>query len=94
VRRLIRKKDVLPPDALEIPWRPFYNLLDKLYFGKLRGSLEIHRQHGTAVCKLIRVAREFFAPSATAEILETFRSVVSPSFHTVLIFLGSVPDRD
>ena len=51
LRRLLRKKDVLPSTALIIPWRPFYDLLSSLYFGKLRSSIEIHKQYvGSAHC--------------------------------------------
>ena len=47
---LCRKKDVLPSSALTIPWRPFYDLLSTLYFGKLRSSIEIHKQCVPAPC--------------------------------------------
>eukprot|EP00039_Didymoeca_costata_P033291 m.41688 g.41688 ORF g.41688 m.41688 type:complete len:1837 (-) comp9800_c0_seq1:208-5718(-) len=82
LRRLLRKSDVLPSDALVVPWRPFYDLLSKLYFGKLRSTLDIHRQHSEAICKLVRVCRRFFAPESTKEILATMRPLLCPHDET------------
>jgi proteasome activator subunit 4 len=83
LRKLIHKSDVLPSSAMVIPWRPFYDLLSKLYFGKLRGTTEIHKQHGTAICKLVRDARRFFAPEATSEIMATLRPLLCPHDETI-----------
>ena len=83
LRKLIRKPEVLPSTALVIPWRPLYDLLSKLYFGKLRGTTEIHKQHGQAICQLIREARRFFAPEATAEIMATLRPLLCPHDETI-----------
>eukprot|EP00040_Diaphanoeca_grandis_P028219 m.163095 g.163095 ORF g.163095 m.163095 type:complete len:1879 (-) comp31279_c0_seq2:255-5891(-) len=82
LRRLIKKQDILPSDSLEIAWRPFYNLLTKYYFGKLRRSVAIHKQLCDSVVKLARDSRRFFPKEATSEILCQLRPFLCPHDET------------
>ena len=68
LRRLLKKRDLLPSTAVVVAWRPLYDLLVKHFFGKLRRTSEVHRNLGDAVVKLIKDCRRFFPPEATTEV--------------------------
>lgn len=68
LRRLLKKRDLLPSTSVVVAWRPLYDVLVKHFFGKLRRTSEVHRGLGDAVVKLIKDCRRFFAPEATAEV--------------------------
>ena len=82
LRRLLKKRDILPSNAVEIQWRPFFELLNKYYFGKLRRTTVVHRQLGDSVVKLAKEARRFFPASATKEILAQIRPLLCPHDET------------
>mmetsp|Transcript_5329 Transcript_5329/g.16136 ORF Transcript_5329/g.16136 Transcript_5329/m.16136 type:complete len:1865 (+) Transcript_5329:117-5711(+) len=69
LRRLLKKRDLMPSTAVVVDWRALHRLLTKYFFCKLRRTSEVHRGLGDAIVKLTKEARRFFAPTATAEIL-------------------------
>ncbi|KAF9396493.1 hypothetical protein CPC16_001175 [Podila verticillata] len=57
-RRLIKKKDLIGPKDLTLPWRPVYDILERILFPK-------NRQRAL-------LSESFFPPEASEEILEEF----------------------
>jgi hypothetical protein len=57
LRRLIKKRDILPSDSIEIEWRPFYDLLNTYYFGKLRRTSMVHKQR--VLCRAHHIAPHY-----------------------------------
>ncbi|OZJ03795.1 hypothetical protein BZG36_03001 [Bifiguratus adelaidae] len=69
--RLIRRKKHLNRDDLVLAWRPLYTLIDSTYFAKSREkSLGAESKQMLGAVKLAKHARRFFAPDASAEILQ------------------------
>ncbi|KAF9423952.1 hypothetical protein BGZ94_008121 [Podila epigama] len=72
-RRLIKKKAQIGPDDLTLPWRPLYNLLEKILFPKNRQrALLSESKRMVKIIRLIEDAQRFFPPEAAKEILEEF----------------------
>ncbi|KAI1320115.1 hypothetical protein EDD11_002087 [Mortierella claussenii] len=79
-RRLIKKKDLIGPKDLELPWRPVYDLLERTLFPKNRQrALLSESKRMTKVIRLIEHAQRFFPKNATKEILEEFLPKMSTS---------------
>lgn len=73
---LIKKENSVD---LVLPWRPFYELINKHYFLKERAVRFVQRDtHGTPIASLAFHARQYFGPGATAEILAEFRPLLCP----------------
>ncbi|XP_021936150.1 proteasome activator complex subunit 4B-like isoform X2 [Zootermopsis nevadensis] len=77
---LLKKKELISPEELELPWRPLYDLCKRIMstgpvavgmyrcFSSLDGTLN----------KLVHAARHYFPASATQEILDLFRPQLCP----------------
>ncbi|EFN87710.1 proteasome activator complex subunit 4B [Harpegnathos saltator] len=77
---LLRKKELISPDDLELPWRPLYNLMHPIKGNSLI-SLGIRRQPPwlrNILRFLIRSAKVYFPLSTTQEILDELRPTFCP----------------
>ncbi|KAF9979719.1 hypothetical protein BGZ75_009303 [Mortierella antarctica] len=72
-RRLIKKKDLIGPKDLTLPWRPIYDILERILFPKNRQrALLSESKRMSRIIRLVDQAQRFFPPEAAAEILEEF----------------------
>ena len=76
---LLKRKDLLSPADLVLPWRPLYaifeDLSSHLVVMNLRGYPP---DFGKNLKNLVRLCRYYFPPSATQEILDEFRPYFCP----------------
>ncbi|KAG0225196.1 hypothetical protein B0O80DRAFT_458867 [Mortierella sp. GBAus27b] len=71
--RLIKKKDLIGPKDLTLPWRPIYDLLERALFIKNRQKTPFSEPRRISkVIRLVEEAQRFFPPEASKEILEEF----------------------
>eukprot|EP00123_Amoebidium_parasiticum_P018360 comp24178_c0_seq1/m.44254 comp24178_c0_seq1/g.44254 ORF comp24178_c0_seq1/g.44254 comp24178_c0_seq1/m.44254 type:complete len:1821 (-) comp24178_c0_seq1:643-6105(-) len=83
--KFLRKEEVLPSECMELPWRPLYDIMCKVYFPSIRSCVYVRKdRHGDAMYRLIDEARRFFPSSATEEILAELRPLLC--LHDVSIF--------
>ncbi|CAL4063532.1 unnamed protein product, partial [Meganyctiphanes norvegica] len=77
---LLKKKELLSPEDLELDWRPLYNLYDGLFYSSYNtiGMLMLPSNAEGVIKTMIRACRPYFPLSATAEILETVRPMMCP----------------
>eukprot|EP00045_Choanoeca_perplexa_P017674 m.261590 g.261590 ORF g.261590 m.261590 type:complete len:1846 (+) comp17601_c0_seq2:42-5579(+) len=87
ITRLINHADVLPTEALELPWQPLYALFRKYHMVRMRDAVKVGRGHGQAIIMLLRYARRFFPASATDEILAEFEPLLCP--HDECLYVGA-----
>ncbi|XP_014486142.1 PREDICTED: proteasome activator complex subunit 4B-like [Dinoponera quadriceps] len=77
---LLKKKELISPDELELPWRPLYELMHPLKRNSVV-ALGIHRYppwvKNILRC-LIRAAKTYFPLSTTQEILDELRPMFCP----------------
>eukprot|EP00912_Choanoflagellata_sp_UC4_P002216 UC4_evm1s1403 len=80
LRKLLKKKPILPNSSLVLPWRPFYDLISKFYFGKIRGPGNTceSQNHKTTIIRLAARSRRFFDFNATEEILDETKPLLCP----------------
>ncbi|CAO3568761.1 unnamed protein product [Mortierella alpina] len=72
-RRLIKKKDLIGPKDLTLPWRPIYDILERILFPKNRQrALLSESKRMSRIVRLVDEAQRFFPPEAAGEILEEF----------------------
>lgn len=77
--RLLKRKDLVSPDDLVLPWRPLYLLLEDLSSHYVSLNLKVYPPDFEKNLKnLIKICRYFFPPSATEEILAEFRPNFCP----------------
>ncbi|KAF9978770.1 hypothetical protein BGZ73_000417 [Actinomortierella ambigua] len=72
-QRLIKKKKLIGPKDLTLPWRPLYELLERVLFTKNRQrALLSESKRMASVVQLVGHAQRFFPQTASREILEEF----------------------
>lgn len=73
---LLKKRELLSRDDLEIDWRPLYQLFDdRIYSSK---NIVVINGLESNLKGLLRAARVYFPMSSTADILEEFRPYLCP----------------
>lgn len=73
IRFLIRKRELLSPDELELDWKPMYNLYEKtIYASKV---YFVPEGFESSLKSLIRCSRVYFPIHCTQDILDEFRYV-------------------
>ncbi|XP_049827617.1 proteasome activator complex subunit 4-like [Schistocerca gregaria] len=77
---LLKKKELLSPDELQLPWKPLFELCERImntsltaigmyrYFSSLENTLK----------NLVHAARFYFPPEATQEMLDAWRPRLCP----------------
>uniref|UniRef100_A0A8C1B7R2 Proteasome activator subunit 4 n=1 Tax=Cyprinus carpio carpio TaxID=630221 RepID=A0A8C1B7R2_CYPCA len=77
---LLKKKELLSREDLELPWRPLYELLDRILYSKTEHlGLNWFPSSVEAVLKaLIKNCRPYFPESATQEMLDEWRPLMCP----------------
>ncbi|XP_043485466.1 proteasome activator complex subunit 4A-like [Polistes fuscatus] len=77
---LLKKKRLLSPDDLTLPWRPIYELNKKLLW-RATTALGMYHYHPLlphSLASLIRLCKTYFPLNATQEILDEFRPMICP----------------
>ncbi|XP_061914340.1 proteasome activator complex subunit 4A [Entelurus aequoreus] len=77
---LLKKRELLSRDDLELPWRPLYDLHDRILFSKTEHlGLNWFPNSVEGVLKtLIKSCRPYFPESATQEMLDEWRPLFCP----------------
>ncbi|KAG7492479.1 hypothetical protein MATL_G00015050 [Megalops atlanticus] len=77
---LLKKKELLSRDDLELPWRPLYELYERILYSKTEHlGLNWFPNSVEHVLKmLVKSCRPYFPVSATEEMLEEWRPLICP----------------
>uniref|UniRef100_A0A3B4TTH7 Proteasome activator subunit 4 n=1 Tax=Seriola dumerili TaxID=41447 RepID=A0A3B4TTH7_SERDU len=77
---LLKKRELLSRDDLELPWRPLYELHDRILFSKTEHlGLNWFPNSVESVLKtLVKSCRPYFSESATQEMLDEWRPLLCP----------------
>uniref|UniRef100_A0A8D2L1E2 Proteasome activator subunit 4 n=1 Tax=Varanus komodoensis TaxID=61221 RepID=A0A8D2L1E2_VARKO len=77
---LLKKKELLSRDDLELPWRPLYEMLERILYSKTEHlGLNWFPNSVESVLKtLVKNCRPYFSDDATAEMLDEWRPLMCP----------------
>ncbi|PKU42955.1 proteasome activator complex subunit 4 [Limosa lapponica baueri] len=77
---LLKKKELLSRDDLELPWRPLYDMLERILYSKTEHlGLNWFPTSVESVLKtLVKSCRPYFPEDATAEMLDEWRPLMCP----------------
>ncbi|XP_028809979.1 proteasome activator complex subunit 4B isoform X2 [Denticeps clupeoides] len=77
---LLKKKELLSRDDLELPWRPLYDLYEKILYSKTEhlGLNWFPNSVENVLKTLIKSCRPYFPVSATQEMLDEWRPLLCP----------------
>uniref|UniRef100_A0A672TTU1 Proteasome activator subunit 4 n=1 Tax=Strigops habroptila TaxID=2489341 RepID=A0A672TTU1_STRHB len=77
---LLKKKELLSRDDLELPWRPLYEMLERILYSKTENlGLNWFPNSVESVLKtLVKSCRPYFPEDATAEMLDEWRPLMCP----------------
>ncbi|XP_068089225.1 proteasome activator complex subunit 4 isoform X1 [Hyperolius riggenbachi] len=77
---LLKKKELLSREDLQLPWRPLYEMLERILYSKTEHlGLNWFPNSVEGVLKtLVRACRTYFSDDATAEMLEEWRPLMCP----------------
>uniref|UniRef100_A0A671QJI1 Proteasome activator complex subunit 4A n=1 Tax=Sinocyclocheilus anshuiensis TaxID=1608454 RepID=A0A671QJI1_9TELE len=83
---LLKKKELLSREDLELPWRPLYELQDRILYSKTEhlglnwfpSFSSIYSSVEAVLKALIKNCRPYFPESATQEMLEEWRPLMCP----------------
>ncbi|KAL2305655.1 LOW QUALITY PROTEIN: hypothetical protein Nmel_003540 [Mimus melanotis] len=77
---LLKKKELLSRDDLELPWRPLYEMLERILYSKTEHlGLNWFPNSVESVLKtLVKSCRPYFPEDATAEMLDEWRPLMCP----------------
>ncbi|KAM5165243.1 proteasome activator complex subunit 4 [Mantella aurantiaca] len=77
---LLKKKELLSREDLQLPWRPLYEMLERILYSKTEHlGLNWFPNSVEGVLKtLVKVCRPYFPDDATAEMLEEWRPLMCP----------------
>ncbi|KAJ8396071.1 hypothetical protein AAFF_G00026030 [Aldrovandia affinis] len=83
---LLKKKELLSQDDLELPWRPLYELYERILYSKTEHlGLNWFPNSVEGVLKiLVKSCRPYFPESATQEMLDEWRPFLCPFDLTML----------
>ncbi|XP_012271997.1 proteasome activator complex subunit 4 isoform X2 [Orussus abietinus] len=77
---LLKKKELISPEELELPWRPLYNLMHSIIC-KRHAPQSLHRYFSSMDVTLdavVQAVKIYFPLSATREILDEIRPMLCP----------------
>uniref|UniRef100_A0A8B9HHN8 Proteasome activator subunit 4b n=1 Tax=Astyanax mexicanus TaxID=7994 RepID=A0A8B9HHN8_ASTMX len=77
---LLKKKELLSQDDLELPWRPLYELYEKILYSKTEhlGLNWFPNSVENVLKTLVKSCRLYFPVSATQEMLDEWRPLLCP----------------
>ncbi|NXE38917.1 PSME4 protein, partial [Ptilorrhoa leucosticta] len=77
---LLKKKELLSRDDLELPWRPLYEMLERILYSKTEHlGLNWFPNSVESVLKtLVKSCRPYFPEDATGEMLDEWRPLMCP----------------
>ncbi|TSK14769.1 Proteasome activator complex subunit 4B [Bagarius yarrelli] len=77
---LLKKKELLSQDDLELPWRPLYELFEKILYSKTEhlGLNWFPNSIENVLKTLVKSCRLYFPESATQEMLDEWRPLLCP----------------
>uniref|UniRef100_A0A803SKN4 Proteasome activator subunit 4 n=1 Tax=Anolis carolinensis TaxID=28377 RepID=A0A803SKN4_ANOCA len=77
---LLKKKELLSREDLELPWRPLYEMLERILYSKTEHlGLNWFPNSVESVLKtLVKNCRPYFPENATAEMLDEWRPLMCP----------------
>ncbi|XP_010704644.1 proteasome activator complex subunit 4-like isoform X2 [Meleagris gallopavo] len=77
---LLKKKELLSRDDLELPWRPLCEMLERILYSKTEHlGLNWFPNSVESVLKtLVKSCRPYFPEDATAEMLDEWRPLMCP----------------
>uniref|UniRef100_A0A8C5UGN2 Proteasome activator subunit 4 n=1 Tax=Malurus cyaneus samueli TaxID=2593467 RepID=A0A8C5UGN2_9PASS len=77
---LLKKKELLSRDDLELPWKPLYEMLERILYSKTEHlGLNWFPNSVESVLKtLVKSCRPYFPEDATAEMLDEWRPLMCP----------------
>ncbi|XP_076047764.1 proteasome activator complex subunit 4-like isoform X2 [Oratosquilla oratoria] len=77
---LLKKGELLSPKDLELPWKPLYELYDRLFYSPYDalGMIMLPSNAEGVIKAMIRACRAYFPLTATAEMLEEWRPFMCP----------------
>uniref|UniRef100_A0A8C9TJ04 Proteasome activator subunit 4 n=1 Tax=Scleropages formosus TaxID=113540 RepID=A0A8C9TJ04_SCLFO len=77
---LLKKKELLSRDDLELPWRPLYNLYERILYSKTEhlGLNWFPNSIESVLKMLVKSCRPYFRESSTQEMLEEWRPLLCP----------------
>uniref|UniRef100_A0A3B4EMS0 Proteasome activator Blm10 mid region domain-containing protein n=1 Tax=Pygocentrus nattereri TaxID=42514 RepID=A0A3B4EMS0_PYGNA len=77
---LLKKKELLSRDDLELPWRPLYELYEKILYSKTEhlGLNWFPNSVENVLKTLVKSCRLYFPESATQEMLDEWRPLLCP----------------
>ncbi|KZC11232.1 Proteasome activator complex subunit 4 [Dufourea novaeangliae] len=83
---LLKKKGLISPEELQLPWKPIYNLTDHVQ-SKIKTSLGMYRYSALlrdTLNLLVHAVKVYFPVSATQEILDKLRPTFCPLDGTLM----------
>lgn len=77
---LLKKKELLSREDLELPWRPLYELHDRILYSKTEhlGLNWFPNSVENVIRALVKNCRPYFSDSATQEMLDEWRPLLCP----------------
>lgn len=77
---LLKKKELLSRDDLQLPWRPLYDMVESILYSKTEHlGLNWFPSSVESILKtLVKCCRVYFPDDATAEMLEEWRPLMCP----------------
>ncbi|XP_065785365.1 proteasome activator complex subunit 4 isoform X1 [Muntiacus reevesi] len=77
---LLKKKELLSRDDLELPWRPLYDMVERILYSKTEhlGLNWFPNSVENVLKTLVKSCRPYFPADATAEMLEEWRPLMCP----------------
>lgn len=83
---LLKKKELISPSELVLPWRPLYDLCERI-FTSSRGAIGMYRYFSSlelTLDSLVHAARFYFPASATEEMLNEWKPLLCPFDNTIV----------
>ncbi|XP_035261773.1 proteasome activator complex subunit 4B isoform X1 [Anguilla anguilla] len=82
---LLKKKELLSQDDLQLPWRPLYELYERILYSKTEhlGLNWFPNSVEGALKMLVKSCRPYFPVSSTQEMLDEWRPLLCPFDHTM-----------
>ncbi|KAI4490320.1 hypothetical protein M0802_010697 [Mischocyttarus mexicanus] len=89
---LLRKKKLLSPDDLVLPWRPLYELYKKIRWKRTTSLVLFHIKPDLldVLPILIRLSKTYFPLNATQEILDLFKPSIRPNDEESMSFFACI----
>ncbi|XP_064602863.1 proteasome activator complex subunit 4-like [Liolophura sinensis] len=87
---LLKKRELLTRDDLELQWKPLYNLVESILYSRYeQHGLQLFPSNIDGTLKgLVRVCRPYFPLEATQEMLDEWRPLLCPYDITIIKGLG------